>query len=83
MKKNKFNQHLATNPAKQKVLEGKLQSKKLSNIQENTDNKKNLKPAKSKEEKHTQQQNNWDQQLLVIDISQCECFPFPIKKDID
>lgn len=37
--KNKFQQYLQTNPALQKTLEGKIQPKKASYIQENTGNK--------------------------------------------
>ena len=37
--KNKFQQYLHTNPALQKTLEGKIQPKKTSYIQENTGNK--------------------------------------------
>ena len=49
--KVKFKQYLSTNPALQKIWEGKLQFTEVNYIYENTGN--NLTPAKSKEGKHT------------------------------
>ena len=51
MIQTKFKQYLSTNPALQRILEGKLQHNEANKTQENTRNK--FTALKSKEETHT------------------------------
>jgi hypothetical protein len=47
-----FKQYLSTNPAQQKIIEGKFSLKEVNDTHENTRN--NLTPAKPKQMKHIQ-----------------------------
>ena len=81
--KVKFKQYLVINPVLQKVLEGKLQYKKVNNTHENTGN--NLTPAKPKEGKHTHNHNYQQNKTTLLNnhcsliISQHLCTQFSNK----